>query len=77
MQDAQIGLHVLEDAIVDAKKLGYTLHIIAPRHREDTPFFFIPELIEDWSKTNFKMSWLEYISARFKVDKNYMSGTTD
>ena len=76
-EEAQKGLEYLRTIVVMAKRLTIYLDVIGPKKREDTPFFFLPELIEDWSKLNFKMAWLEYLSVRFKVDKNYMSGSTD
>ena len=76
-KDAEKGLELLRHIIKDAKECSVYLDIKGPRKREETPFFFIPELMEDWCKLNFKMAWLEYLSIRFKVDKNYISGSTD
>jgi len=75
--EARHGWKLLKDLIKDAKHQQIDLRIIAPRHREDTPFFFLPELVCNWCELNFKLSWLEYLSIRFKVDKNYMSGSTE
>lgn len=76
-KEAQEGMKLLRAIVVTAKRLNIYLDIIGPKKREETPFFFLPELMEEWCKLNFKMAWLEYLSVRFKVDKNYMSGSTD
>ena len=75
--EARHGWELLKDLIKDAKHQQIDLRIIAPKHREDTPFFFLPELVCNWCELNLKLSWLEYLSIRFKVDKNYMSGSTE
>lgn len=76
-KEAQEGMKLLRAIVVTAKRLNIYLDIIGPKKREETPFFFLPELMEEWCKLNFKMAWLEYLSVRFKIDKNYMSGSTD
>ena len=76
-KEAQEGMKLLRAIVVTAKRLNIYLDIVGPKKREETPFFFLPELMEEWCKLNFKMAWLEYLSVRFKVDKNYMSGSTD
>lgn len=76
-EEARDGMAMLRGIVSAAKYLNIYLDIIGPKKRTETPFFFLPELMEDWCKLNFKMSWLEYLSIRFKVDKNYMSGSTD
>lgn len=75
--EAQQGMQRLREIVVQAKERLVYLDIIGPKQRKDTSFFFLPELMEEWSKLNFKMAWLEYLSVRFKVDKNYMSGSTE
>ena len=76
-KEAKSGINLLRQLIITCKRLCIYLDIIGPKKRNETPFFFIPELMEDWCKLNFKMAWLEYLSIRFKVEKNYISGSTE
>ena len=66
----------LKRLIIKVKREKFFIKIISPK-RINTPFFFLLELIENWSKINIKLSWLEFISTRYKVEKNTLSGVTD
>lgn len=49
-------MELLRAIVVTAKRLNIYLDIIGPKKREETPFFFLPELMEEWCKLNFKMA---------------------
>jgi len=55
-QEAFKGFELLKENIVLAKEHEIPVKIIAPKTRYDTPFFFLPELCEEWTNTNFKIS---------------------
>lgn len=76
-EEAYNGVELLKDIVVKAKENYISIHIIAPKTRYDTPFFFIPELLDEWTSSNFKISWLEFLSKKYYVDGNVISGSTD
>ncbi len=76
-QEAFKGFELLKEIIISAKENEIPIKIIAPKTRYDTPFFFLPELCEEWTNTNFKISWLEFISKKYYIDGNIVSGSTE
>lgn len=75
-EQAVQDFELLKRIIILAKREKILVKIIAPK-RTQTPFFFLPELVENWCEMNFKLSWLEFISSRYSVEKNILSGVTD
>ena len=75
--EAQEGLEYLKKIIKYAKYHQIFIQLKTPKKRENTPFFFLPELFEQWTNMNFKVCWLEFLSYRYVVGHNVMSGVTD
>lgn len=75
-EKASENFDTLKKIILLAKKNRILIEIISCKRKQD-PFFFLPELVEQWSRTNIKMSWLEFLSAFYRVNKDRISGVTD
>lgn len=71
------GFSLLMDIVVSAKEKCIPIKIIAPKTRYDTPFYFLPELMEEWSESNFKLSWIEFLSKKYKVNSDFTTGFTE
>lgn len=76
-QEAREGLKALQDVIISAKQKKVKIKIIGPATRYDTPFFLIPELIEEWTTNYLQQSWIEFLSKRYSVSSNNVSGTNN
>ena len=53
--EAQEGLEYLKKIIKYAKSHQIFIQLKTPKKRENTPFFFLPELFEQWTNMNFKV----------------------
>ena len=75
--EAIAGMEQLKDIVKYAKHHQIFIKFITPRKRTNMPFFFLPELFENWTEMNFRVCWLEFLSYRYGVGHNTMSGVTD
>ena len=75
--EAIAGMEQLKDIVKYAKHHQIFIKFITPRKRNNMPFFFLPELFENWTEMNCRVCWLEFLSYRYGVGHNTMSGVTD
>jgi len=74
--NAQLDFNRLKEIIVDAKKRKVSIEIKMIQSRMDTPYFFLFETLAEWTKEDFRLSWLEYITKKYgrglQFDRNAM-----
>lgn len=69
-ENALSDFEKIKQVIIHAKEKKIAFKIQMPiQRRLDTPYFFLFETICEWTESNCRISWLEYLGKRYKLSR--------